>query len=177
MLCSHAVPLATSADVAQVSVYDESNWAGLAADFLQAETLEQKEYIVSCLHGITGSYLRQKTCPTAGTVLQHCKQRIHSFLRTIGAGLCVFKIGYTSNPLIRLQSYAIANFSAMELLHVTNTKGVAEMLEAALIDHFKAVTGCRNDKPGGEGPGHVQASHYYVYIVGARADQAKRIGG
>ncbi|CAE7228072.1 unnamed protein product, partial [Symbiodinium microadriaticum] len=36
----------------------------------------------------------------------------------------------------------------MELLHVTDTKGVAEMLEAALIDQFMTVTGCRNEKPG-----------------------------
>ena len=164
--------------VSQVSVHDDSNWAELAADFLQAATLEQKEYVMSCVTGITAGYVSmKKTRPTAGSVLQHCKQRILRFLHTIGSGLCVFKIGYTSNPLIRFQSYASANFSVMELLHVTDTKGVAEMLEAALIDQFMTVTGCRNEKPGGEGPGHVQASHYFVYIVGARADQAKRIGG
>ena len=115
--------------------------------------------------------------PTAGTVLQHCKRQVELFRTSLGGAVAVFKIGYTSNPVRRFVSYRKHNFATMRLLHTTENRGVAEMLEAALIDVFKNIRGCRNDKPGGEGPGHVVAADYYVYIVGARADQAKPIGG
>ena len=115
--------------------------------------------------------------PTAGTVLQHCKKQVELFRASLGGAVAVFKIGYTSNPVRRFVSYHMHNFAAMRVIHTTENRGVAEMLEAALIDAFKQVRGCRNDKPGGEGPGHLIARNYYVYIVGARADEAKPIGG
>ncbi|CAE7226882.1 unnamed protein product, partial [Symbiodinium sp. CCMP2456] len=42
------------------------------------------------------------------------------------------------------------------------------MLEAALIEIHSRILGCRNEKPGGEGPGQLNsnASHFYVYVVG-----------
>ena len=115
--------------------------------------------------------------PSAGTVLQHCKRKAHLFRSSMGAAVCVFKIGFTSNPIQRFVSYRLANFSHMCLLHVTACKNTAAMLEAALIDVFWNISGCRNQNPGGEGPGHLQAPLFYVYMVGARADVAVPIGG
>ena len=88
----------------------------------------------------------------------------------------MFKVGYTTNPLFRFYKYQVLNYSSMTLLHVTSCKGSAQMLEAALIDQYLGLSGCRNEQFGGEGPGHIDADDYYVYIVGARADQAKPIG-
>ena len=115
--------------------------------------------------------------PPAGKVLQHCKRKVESFRQSLGGAVCVFKIGYCSNPPERFQSYKEANFCSMMLLHVTPCRSVAQMLEAALIDSHWHISGCRNEQPGGEGPAHVQASHFYVYVVGARADLPFPIGG
>ena len=156
---------------------DSGNYAELAADFIQCETLPEKEEVLTRVEGIAIKYIDPcKRSPSAGTVLQHCKNRVHVFRSRIGCNVCVFKLGFTTNPLVRFQSYVSVNYSAMELLHVTTDKGSAEMLEAALIDSHCQIRGCRNDKPGGEGPGNLRAGHYYVYVVGARADQPKRIG-
>lgn len=89
--------------------------------------------------------------------------------------LCVFKIGMTANPLLRFHFYAKGNYSHMSLLHVTKNIGVAQMLEAALIQTHMAEKQCRNEKLGGDGPPTNQDGHYFVYIVGARADVFKRI--
>ena len=141
--------------------------------------MEEKDAVLAKQDLIRRNYLlgtRVSVNPTAGTVLQHCKLRVVRFRTQIGQNVCVFKIGYTSNPLVRFRSYMELNYSSMSLLHVTMCKGSAEMLEAALIDLYKGTTGCRNEKAGGDGPVHLQADVFYVYIVGARADQAKRIG-
>ena len=113
---------------------------------------------------------------TAGKVLQHCKNKVDGFRRLIGANVCVFKIGFTSNPIFRFRKYQELNYSSMMLLHSTTCKGTAEMLEAALIDQYQNIVGCRNIQCGGEGPGHIHAELYYVYIVGARADLPLPIG-
>ena len=152
----------------------------LSTEFEDCETAVAKEAVilktcdisVSCLDVVSVS-------PTAGKVLQHCKRKLELFRSRLGGSVCVFKIGYTTNPIRRFASYRHANFSKMNVLHCTGNKGSAEMLEAALIDRHSNILGCRNEQPGGEGPGQLNsnASHFYVYVVGARADLGIPIGG
>ena len=152
--------------------------ADLAEDFEACDSIKDKEYVLQKACDIDIGYLDVvATQPTAGKVLQHCKKKMSQFRHCLGGAVCVFKIGYSTNPIQRFASYRNSNFSRMLLLHATDCKGVAEMLEASLIDMVLGTSGCRNEKPGGEGPPFVRSSHYFVYIVGARADQPKRIGG
>lgn len=44
-------------------------------------------------------------CRTSGKLLSFCKERVTSFRSKIGIRLCVFKIGVTSNPVVRYKSY------------------------------------------------------------------------
>ena len=146
--------------------------------FEACESIVQKEDFIQQYPKITIGYMKAAACqPTAGNVLQHCKQKLERLRAELGCQVCVYKIGYTSNPIQRFRSYELANFSVMLLLHVTPCKGTALMLEAALIDLHMGTPGCRNEKPGGEGGGHIEAYHFYVYVVAARADQFKPIGG
>ena len=136
-----------------------------------------REAVLAKVDGITIGYLNMRLRnPNAGTVFQHCKAKVQQFRARIGMQVCVFKLGYTTNPVFRFYKYQLLNYSSMTLLHVTPCKGSAQMLEAALIDQYLGLSGCRNEQFGGEGPGHIDADDYYVYIVGARADQAKPIG-
>ena len=147
-------------------------------DFESLQTVSEKEaQLQRDPHMVVGYLDVTAANPTAGKVLQHCKRKLDLFRKSLGGAVCVFKIGYCSDPCKRFMSYKQANFSSMMLLHVTPCKGIAQMLEAALIDASLKIQGCRNEKPGGEGPGHVQVSHFYVYVVGARADLPKPIGG
>lgn len=94
----------------------------------------------------------------------------------MGFDLCVFKLGLTSNPILRFQYYKDANYTHMNLLHVCESIAVIQMLEAALISFHISERGCRNQRYGGEGPPlHEGVSSHFVYIVGARADQRKAI--
>ena len=149
----------------------------LSREFEVCEDVVEKEAIILRAKGISIGYIAtNRRNPTAGTVLQHCKRKAKQFRIFVGVTVCVFKIGFTSNPIFRFSKYRGLNYSDMCLLHVTPCKATAEMLEAALIDQHMGLSGCRNESFGGEGPGHIQAAHYYVYIVGARADQLKPIG-
>ena len=153
--------------------------AALGEDLEACHNVLDKEALIRKTSHVTVAYLNTVSCcPTAGKVLRHCKQKCSLFRSELGGSVCVFKIGYTSNPLKRFASYCLSNFSRMMLLHVTECRGAAQMLEAALIDAHLDILGCRNEKLGGEGPTHhVQAAHFYVYIVGARADLPRPIGG
>ena len=146
--------------------------------FEACESSAEKEALMQQHPYIKIAYLKAVNCqPTAGNVLQRCKQKLERLRAELGSQICVYKIGYTSNPIQRFRSYELANFSVMLLLHVTPCRGTALMLEAALIDLHLGTPGCRNEKPGGEGGGHIEAHHFYVYVVAARADQFKPIGG
>ena len=151
----------------------------LSEEFESCEALLEKEAVIRRASHIRVAYLNMVSCnPTAGKVLRHCKDKCSLFLLDMGGPVCVFKIGYTSNPISRFAGYALSNFSHMMLLHVTHCRGTAQMLEAALIDSHLDIMGCRNEKLGGEGPQHhAEALHFYVYIVGARADLPRPIGG
>ena len=136
----------------------------------------EKEEVMQQVCGLAIKCLPSQNA-TAGVVLQHCIRKLELFRASLGSAVCVYKIGYSSNPIQRFESYQLANFTNMWVLHVTECKGTALMLEAALIAFNAGCVGCRNEKPGGEGPQHLQPEHFYVYAVGARADQCKPIGG
>lgn len=127
--------------------------------------------------GICISYLSSKqNIATAGTILQRCLSHVSQFRNRMGRSVCVFKLGMTSNPLIRFEFYKEANYTHMTLLHVSDNLGAVQMLEAALISANVSEKGCRNQKYGGEGPPCSQKEPYhFVYVVGARADQFKPI--
>ena len=150
----------------------------LSEEFESCECIKSKEMVLRKLGDpMLLAYLDMTVYNhTAGKILQHCKRKVNGFRHLIGANVCVFKIGFTSNPIFRFRKYQELNYSSMMLLHSTPCKGTAEMLEAALIDQHQSIVGCRNIQCGGEGPGHIRAEHYYVYIVGARADLPVRIG-
>lgn len=130
------------------------------------------------VNGICISYLKfyRRQTATAGTILQRCLSEVSSFRDRMGRKLCVFKLGLTSNPILRFDFYKEANYTHMTLLHVSDQLAVTQMLEAALIAFNLNETGCRNQRYGGEGPPcPPNAVFHFVYIVGARADQMKPI--
>ena len=129
-------------------------------------------------NGIAIEYLgesrREKA--TAGTILHRCFTKVEQFRTHMGRSVCVYKVGLTSNPLVRFQFYLEGNYTRMSLLHVTGNMGEAQMLEAALIEKNLLEKGCRNEKFGGDGPKHLREEPFhFVYIVGARADRLKAI--
>lgn len=129
-------------------------------------------------HEIAITYLAtpKRERATAGTILQRCLYEVEKFRTKMTKSLCVFKLGLTTNPIIRFNFYKDANYSHMALLHVTENAGVAQMLEASLIAIHMSQTGCRNEKHGGECPPTCALEPFhFVYVVGARADSMKRI--
>lgn len=116
-----------------------------------------------------------------GRILAHAKQQVVSFRERVGINVCVFKIGVTTTPAARFQSYCCEmNFSMMWIVFMGNDLGMVHMLEAALISEFHKCTGCRNAaNSGGEGKMNKLPPPdppYFVYVTGARADQPKRVG-
>ena len=124
---------------------------------------------------------RSPSCSsTCGKILEHSKRQITAFREHIGISICVFKIGVTANPAQRFMDYLHKNFTEMWVVYRGPDLGLVHMLEAALIDMFHQVSGCRNAaRSGGEG-GLNRKEHlgppFYVYITGGRADQPKRVG-
>ena len=141
------------------------------------ENLE-KRHVEFLKHGICVSYLSfpQRQKATAGTVLQRCLAEVTKFRNRMGRKLCVYKLGLTSNPVLRFDFYKDANYTHMSLLHVSPNLGLCQMLEAALIASNMSERECRNQRTGGEGPpSSEEEPFHFVYVVGARADQLKRI--
>ena len=89
---------------------------------------------------------------TAGTILQGCLTQIDRFRNQMTRSLCVYKVGITTNPVLRFHFYARGNYSKMSLLHITENMGVAQMLEAALLAMHISEKECRNERFGGDGP-------------------------
>lgn len=158
-----------------MSLGDPDYWRDLYA---RCPTLKDKENLfVSCGFDIVyqqNESLRSRS--TAGTILQRCLNKIELFRSGMNRSLCVYKIGLSSNPVLRFHFYSRGNYTRMSLLHVTNELGVAQMLEAALLALHISEKECRNERFGGDGP---NSSHHpgphFVYIVGARADGRKPI--
>ena len=117
--------------------------------------------------------------PLSGTVLAYCRQQITSFREQMGISLCVFKIGVTSNPVVRFVDYRRRNFSAMWVLFSGDNVKEIHMLEAGLIALFESSTGCQNSqRSGGEGALNKASANppFYAYVTGGRADQNRRVG-
>lgn len=115
-----------------------------------------------------------------GKILAHAKQQVVSFREHLGLGLCVHKIGVTSSPVHRFKSYWASNFTMMWIIFHSSDISMIHMLEAALISECSQHRGCRN-APNSGGEGFLNKKNrptppYFVYIVGARADQRKSVG-
>ena len=126
---------------------------------------------------IRGQLEKKISC---GRILEHAKDLITSFREQIGVRLCCFKIGITSNPLIRFISYIKKGYTHMWLISVSHSIDLVQMLEAALVSEFSKHVGCQNQSgSGGEGALNRENPPfppYFVYITGARADQNRRVG-
>ena len=80
---------------------------------------------------------------------------------------------------MRYPSYLDLGYTTMWLIHVSGSLGLTLMLEASLI--AKDEPGCRNKKKsGGEGAmtttSKPKKPPFFVYVVGGRADQPRRVG-
>ena len=115
--------------------------------------------------------------PICGRILEHCKEKKLSFREAMGIRLCVFKIGVTTDPLTRYQSYREKGFTSMWVIFSGDSVDLVHMLEAALVSEYHQHVGCRNQKgTGGEGALNRKlcvSPPFYVYVSGARADQAR----
>lgn len=131
------------------------------------------------MNGICTSYSSYRSWDksSAGTVLRRCLGQVDTFRNKIGRSLCVFKVGLTSDPILRFSFYKDASYTHMNLLHASENLGLIQMLEAALITFLFEEKGCRNERYGGECPPSTeQRNLFFVYVVGSRADQHKSIG-
>ena len=75
-----------------------------------------------------------------------------------------YKIGFTHDPLKRMQGYFLEGYHRMHLLHVSSASTVCKCLEAHLIRLYRGRQGCQNESLGGEGPDHFDGP-YFVYIT------------
>ena len=129
-------------------------------------------------HGMLNRCMKNGTrSPTCGRILEHCKEKKLSFREAIGIRLCVFKIGVTTDPLTRYHSYREKGFTSMWVIFSSDSLDMVHMLEAALVSEYHRHVGCRNQKgTGGEGALNRKQCvkpPFYVYVSGARADQAR----
>ena len=115
-----------------------------------------------------------------GKILGHAKEQASALREKIGIRLCCFKIGVTTNPLDRYQSYLKKGYNLMWVIWTSDSTDIVHMLEAALISEFGRHVGCHNTYgSGGEGALNKEnppPPPYYVYVVGGRADQQRRVG-
>ena len=136
---------------------------------------------------ICGAVWSSSVCQTTSLPSQH----VEKFLRTQGNRLLLFentlastfvcsKWGVTANPAQRFEQYLHLNFTAMWVIFKSGDLSLVHMLEASLIALFSDCNGCRNSpNTGGEGALN-RRSHanppFFVYVVGGRADQLKKVG-
>ena len=114
--------------------------------------------------------------PTCGKILAWCKERVTAFRLSMGIRVCVFKLGITSNPVLRYLDYRSKGYSSMWLIHQSSSSDLVSMLEAALVSEYGKQVGCRNkENSGGEGCLERRPPPYFMYVCGARADQFRRI--
>ena len=110
--------------------------------FVPAQLLDPK---------IVAARLPERMNMLSGVCLQLAKASIRDLMDSCSPPL-VFKIGITCNPVQRWQSYEQEGYTKFHLLYCSDESGSVKMLEAALIDMFQTVPGCRNVAKGGEGP-------------------------
>lgn len=167
-----------SSTLAGTSGHDNDSTCGLPLGHEELSDPVLKEQELLCQNDgicLTYSSYRRWHKSSAGTVLNRCLLEVDRFRDRMSKQLCVYKVGMTSNPCIRFSFYKEDNYTHMSILHVTKNIGVAQMLEAALISWHKTNHGCRNERLGGDGPPNEKEPYHFVYVVGARADQLKRI--
>ena len=128
-------------------------------------------------HCLRAQLNRELSC---GKILFPAKDQLTNFRENIGVRLGCFKLGITSNPLVRSISYLKKGYTKMWLISVSHSSDTIEMLEAALAGEYAKHVGRQNQSgTGGEGaPSRASPPPppYFCYIVGARADQDRRIG-
>lgn len=117
---------------------------------------------------------------SCGTILAHAKEQVSALREKVVIRLCCFKIGVTTNPLIRFRLYLEKGYNQMWVIWTSSSIDIVHMLEAALISEFGRHVGCQN-KYGSGGDGalnqeHPQPPPYFVYVVAGRADQPRRVG-
>ena len=94
-------------------------WRNLYA---QCITLKEKEQLFSTF-GLNKMYADEpnRSRATAGTVLQRCLTNVERFRNQMNKRLCVYKLGMTTNPLLRLKCWKL------HWLHCTSLKGNVAM--------------------------------------------------
>ena len=125
-----------------------------------------------------GIHFLQPSCERllSGKALQHCVSMVERIrVATGGEALALFKIGITHDFDSRFGLYRENGWQKMGILFQTFELRQIEMLEAALILHFKRLQQCRNIQKGGEGMRTAAfnakfPAPYYCYCVAARAD-------
>jgi hypothetical protein len=137
-------------------------------EFTLAQISEEADIRASFLEG------ERLTC---WNILQHCKQQVDAVRAAYGGSVSVFKIGITTVPVTRFRFYRHENMDSMTLIHSSESHELTNMLESALISAYSGVRGCRNINLGGEGNIHMRPPPYFTYVVAARADGRRRIGG
>ena len=140
------------------------------------------EWLLVKPHGIINLCVGPKALSmTCGKILAHAKQKTTAFREHIGIRVCSFKIGVSSNPIVRFVEYQKKGYTAMWVVWMSDSKDLIHMLEAALISEFHQHIGCQNQSgTGGEGSLNAKRNPppppYFVYVTGGRADQPRRVG-
>ena len=118
-----------------------------------------------------GVRLRLCRRPGAGAVLTHCIAVITQLTQKPGTAGVVFKIGVCKTPAFRWSNAAYGykhdadHYREMLVLAETRSSEAAGFLEAALIERFQSVPGCRNDARGGDGLKCLTEVSHYIYVV------------
>ena len=155
---------------------DECNSDGAYIDRCESVTRLEISRMVSASGGrIKVAFLEDQEL-NCWNILQHCLGQVNAVRHEYGDQVSCFKIGVTSDPVVRFGYYLFENFYSMTLLHVSDSHDIINMLEAALVQSYNHIRGCRNINLGGEGPMSSKPPPYFTYIVAARADGRLRIG-
>lgn len=135
-------------------------------------------------HGIEVGNIHIPMC--AGRIITALETSINLFRSQLGGdALCVFKIGISGsecNLVTRYEAYKVEGFSRMKLIYASLCLERIEDFEAILIRVFEnSKPKLRNESPGGESMRKSNgeprfAGPYCLYVVGARADQSRRVG-
>ena len=117
---------------------------------------------------------------SCGKILAHAKEQVSALRERVGIRLCCFKVGVTTNPLIRFQLYLEKGYHEMWVISTSSSIDLIHMLEAALISEFGRHVGCQNKygsgRDGALNQEHPQPPPYFVYVVAGRADPPRRVG-
>ena len=75
--------------------------------------------------------------PTCGKILSYATEQVECMIKQVGKGLCVFKIGVTTNPLLRYPSYLDLGYTTMWLIHVSGSLGLTLMWKHPWLLSFR----------------------------------------